>query len=284
VNFWVLTLLNGLTFSMVLFLMAAGLTLIFGLQNILNLAHGSFYILGAYIVIEIVGWHGPYVLGIFAAMVVVGVLGILVYRFLLQRLGQNHLAQVLLTIGIVFIVEDIALAVWGGNVEVIPAPAPFNGVLTVGSVSYPTYWLLVIVVGLITAGCLALIQDHTRLGAMVRAGVDDPEMAQGMGIPLTVISTAVFGGGAALAALGGALAVPITGVGVGTDFQVLLFALVVIVIGGFGSLGGAFIASILIGVLDSVGRAEFPALDLFAVFLPMVIILAVRPTGLLGRK
>jgi branched-chain amino acid transport system permease protein len=282
-TFWVIQALNGISLGMLLFLLAAGLSLIFGLMGIVNLAHGSFYVLGAYVAVSVVGATGNFLFGLAAATAAVAAVGSGLHRGLLHRFQGRELAQVLITFGILFIVSDVSIWIWGGDPRTLPKPSLLEGSLRMGSLTFPVYRLLVIGAGLAVAGALWLFQERTPFGAAVRAGVDDEEMARGVGINTPRLFTVVFALGAGLAALGGVIGGPFVGVYPGADFEVLLLALVVVIIGGLGSLPGAFAGSLLVGLLDNLGKALFPDFALFTIFAPMAVILAVRPTGLFGR-
>jgi len=283
VTFWVIQTLNGVSFGMLLFLLAAGLSLIFGLIRVLNLAHGSFYLLGAYLGLTVLGLTNSFLLALAGAVVGVTLLGIVFERFIIRRIYGDELRQALLTFGFLFVLGDLSLWIWGGSPQTLAKPEAFAGSLRIGGLVFPTYRLLVIVVGAAVGAALWWLQEKTRLGAMIRAGVDDGEMARGMGINTSLLFTIVFALGAGLAAAGGVLGGVIVGVHPGIDLEVLLFAFVVVIIGGLGSLKGAFVGGLLVGLLDTFGKALFPELALFTVFAPMAIILAVRPTGLFGR-
>jgi branched-chain amino acid transport system permease protein len=269
---------------MLLFLLAAGLSLIYGLMRILNLAHGSYYLLGGYIGLTVVRITGSFVLATLAAPVIVALIGIVMERFFLRRFPKQELPQVLLTFGFLFIFADLALWIWGGNPQTLPKPELFASSIWLGSIVFPSYRLFVIVTGVIIGIVLWWFEERSRLGAAIRAAVDDEEMARGVGINVSLLSTAVFGLGAFLAALGGILGGPFIGVYPGADFEVLLLAFVVTIVGGLGSLKGAFTGGLLIGLVDNFGKALFPELALFTVFAPMAIILVIRPTGLFGDR
>src|SRR2546427_1829537 len=283
-TFWITQLLNGISFGMLLFLLAAGLSLIYGLMRILILAHGSYSLLGGYVGLTVVGVTGSFVLAALVGSVTVAFLGIVMERFFLRRFPKQELPQVLLTFGFLFIFADVALWIWGGNPQTLPKPGIFSSSIWLGSIVFPSYRLFVIATGLVIGIGLWWFQERTRVGAMIRAAVDDEEMARGVGINVSLLSTAVFGLGAFLAALGGILGGPFVGVYPGADFEVLILAFVVTIVGGLGSLKGAFIGGLLIGLLDNFGKALFPQLALFTLFAPMAIILAIRPTGLFGRR
>ena len=283
-TFWITQALNGVSFGMLLFLLAAGLSLIHGLMRILNLAHGSYYILGAYVGLSVVQLTGSFVVAAIVAVVTVTLVGIVMERVFLRRVPRDELPQALLTFGFLLIFADLSLWIWGGTPQTLPKPALFNRSVWIGDVVFPSYRLFVLATGIVVGLGLWWLQERTRLGAMIRAAVDDAEMAQGTGIDVSRLSTAVFALGAALAAFGGIIGGAFVGVYPGADFEILLLAFVVVIIGGLGSLKGAFFGGLLIGLLDNFGKALFPELALFTIFAPMAFILAVRPTGLFGAR
>jgi branched-chain amino acid transport system permease protein len=285
VTFWSLQLLNGLSFGMLLFLLAAGLSLIFGLMRILNLAHGSYYLLGAYVALSVVEGTGSLPLATLAGVAVVVALGVVMERFFLRRLPPHEeLPQALLTFGFLLIVGDVALWTWGGTPQSLPKPDALSASVRLGPLVFPVYRLFLIIVGTVIGVALWFLQERTKLGAMVRAAIDDAEIARATGINVSLLSTLVFAVGAALAALGGIMAGPVLGVYPGADFEILLLAFVVVIIGGLGSLKGAFVGGLLVGCLDNFGKVLFPELALFTIFAPMAVILAVRPAGLFGTR
>ncbi len=283
-TFWIVQTLNGISFGMLLFLLAAGLSLIYGLMKILNLTHGSFYLLGGYIGLVVVHRTGSFVLAVFAGSLAIAVIGVLMERFFLRRLHLQELPQALLTFGFLFIFSDLATVIWGGNPQTMPKPAMFNASVQIGALYYPSYRFFIIGFGLAVAALLWWLQDGTRIGAMVRASVDDEEVARALGINVSLLFTLVFALGAFLAALGGVMGGPIVGVYPGADFDVLLLGFVVVIIGGLGSLKGALVGGLIVGLLDNFGKVFFPELALFTIFAPMALILAVRPAGLFGRE
>jgi branched-chain amino acid transport system permease protein len=283
-NFWLIQTLNGISFGMLLFLLAAGLSLIFGLMKVLNLTHGSFYLLGGYVGLTVLHLSGSFVLAVLLGSLAVAAVGVIMERFFLRRLHLQELPQALLTFGFLFIFSDLATVIWGTNPQTIPKPAIFSGALQLGGFFYPSYRLFIIVLGLSIAAVLWWLQDGTRLGAMLRASVDDEEVARALGINVSLLFTLVFGFGAFLAALGGVMGGPIVGVYPGADFDVMLLGFVVVIIGGLGSLKGALIGGLAVGLLDNFGKVFFPELALFTIFAPMAIILALRPVGLFGRE
>jgi branched-chain amino acid transport system permease protein len=282
-DFWISQTFNGLSYGALLFLLASGLSLIFGVMRIVNLAHGSYFMLGGYVGLSAVWRTGSFTAALIAGAVAVGLIGIGMERLFLRRLTGHTLGQVLMTIGFALIFQDLALSIWGGDPYTIPVPPALGGVVRVGASTFPTYRIFIIVVALAVGVALWLGLERTRVGAMIRAAVDDAEMACGVGINVPVVSLAVFALGACLAALGGGIGGAFLGVYPGADFEVLPYAFVVVIVGGLGSLPGAMVGSLLVGLLDNFGKALFPELSYFTLFAPMALILALRPTGLFGR-
>jgi branched-chain amino acid transport system permease protein len=283
-TFWVVQTLNGISFGMLLFLLAAGLSLIYGLMKILNLTHGSFYLLGGYIGLTVVHLTGSLLLAVLIGSLSIALLGAVMERFLLRRFHLQELPQTLLTFGFLFIFSDLAIVIWGGNPQTMPRPALLSESIQIGPFLYPSYRLFIIFFGLGIAALLWWLQDGTRIGAMLRAGVDDEETARALGINVSLLFTLVFALGAFLAALGGVMGGPIMGVYPGADFEVMLLGFVVVIIGGLGSLKGALVGGLIVGLLDNFGKVFFPEFSLFTIFAPMALILAVRPAGLFGRE
>jgi branched-chain amino acid transport system permease protein len=282
--FWVIQTLNGISFGMLLFLLAAGLSLIYGLMKILNLTHGSFYLWGGYIGLMVMHSTGSLVLAAVTGSLAIALLGVFMERFLLRRFHLQELPQTLLTFGVLFILSDLAIVTWGGNPQTMPKPAMLSQSIQFGSFFYPSYRLFIIGFGLAVAALLWWLQEGTRIGAMLRAGVDDEETARALGINVSLLFTLVFALGAFLAALGGIMGGPIMGVYPGADFEVMLLGFVVVIIGGLGSLKGALVGGLIVGLLDNFGKVFFPEFALFTIFAPMALILAVRPTGLFGHE
>jgi len=282
-EFWVAQTFNGLSYGALLFLLASGLSLIFGVMRIVNLAHGSYFMLGGYIGLSVVWRTGNFAAAALASAVAVGLIGVGMERIFLRRLPGQTLGQVLMTIGFALIFQDLALLIWGGDPYTIATPAWLGGVLRVGTLSFPRYRIFIVVVAVVVGVALWLALERTRTGAMIRAAVDDAEMAGGVGINVPVVSLLVFALGACLAALGGVIGGAFLGVYPGSDFEVLPYAFVVVIVGGLGSLPGAMVGSLLVGLLDNFGKALFPELSYFTLFAPMALILALRPTGLFGR-
>lgn len=282
--FWVIQTLNGISFGMLLFLLAAGLSLIYGLMKVLNLTHGSFYLLGAYVGLSVVRLTGSFVLATLAGAGAIALIGVIMERFFLRRFHLQDLPQALLTFGFLFIFSDLAMVIWGSDPQTIPKPAMLDYSVQLGGFYYPSYRLFIIVFGLLVAAFLWWLQEGTRVGAMLRASVDNEEVARALGINVSLLFSLVFALGACLAALGGVMGGPIVGVYPGADFDVLLLGFVVVIIGGLGSLRGALFGGLVVGLLDNFGKVFFPELALFTVFAPMAIILALRPSGLFGRE
>ncbi len=275
--------INGISYAMLLFIMAAGLTLILGVMGILNLAHGSLYILGTLFAITIIQHTDNFLVALLGGAVGVAVIGLLIQRFLLSRIPNLHTPQVLLTFGLVLIFSELSIMFWGGQARLLSRPGFLSSSIQLGTTAFPSYRLALIVAGGIIAILLWLFLEKTKWGAILRAGKDNAEMSEAIGINVPLVFGVVFGIGGFLAGLAGVLGGPIVGFYPEVEWQVLILALVVVVIGGLGSLKGAFIASMFVGLMDNFGRAYFPELAMFLIFLPMAIILAVRPAGLFGR-
>lgn len=275
--------LNGLSFGALLFLLASGLTLVFGLQRIVNLAHGAFYMLGGYIGVIIATTTGNLALAALVSMIAVGVTALVVELGLLRFVRGQEMPEVLLTIGVMFVVADLCLAIFGGDPKTLPSSAAISGALQVGALTYPLYRIFVIGVAVVVGILLALVQSRTRIGAIVRAGVDDREIISAMGVNISWVFTGMFVVGAALAALGGTVGSGVLSIRPGTQNDVLLYALVVIIIGGLGSIKGAAVGAALIGVIDAFAKAWIPEFAYFTIFAPMALVLVFRPTGLFGR-
>jgi branched-chain amino acid transport system permease protein len=286
-TFAAIQVLNGVSLGMVLFLLASGLALITGMMGIVNLAQGSYFLLGAYSGMTLLKFViDNFVLAALVGAIVGAALGVLMQRFFLYRFYKNDLAQVLLTFGFLFMFQDLGYWIFGDmarNATVLSAPGPLALSVRFLGITYPSYRLFLIGFGIVVALGLWLLIERTRVGAIIRAGVDDADMLRAVGVDVPLLFTVVFALGAALAGLGGVIGGPFLGVHPGEDLDVLLLAFVVLIVGGLGSLKGAFIGSLLIGLLDTFGRALFPELSQFTVFAPMALILAIKPSGLFGR-
>ena len=282
-------LLDGLTFGGLLFLIASGLTLTFGLMRTLNLAHAGFYLLGGYLAIETMNRTGNYWLAILVAILVVGLLGMVVERIFIHRfIGldffKNELPQIIVTIGLAYIISDQVLAWFGPAPRIPPLPPMLGDVVKVGDLTYSVFRLALLAAAVLLWLGLYLIIARTKVGAMIRAAVDDPAVASASGVRVNRLFMLVFAAGAALAAFAGVWGGAFIGLAPGTELELLLLALIVVVVGGLGSVGGAFIAAMAVGVVNELGKTMFPELTLFALFAPVAIILLLRPSGIRGER
>ncbi len=296
-------LLNGLQFGLMLFLIAAGLTLVFGIMDIMNLAHGSLYMAGAYVAAETMQRTGSFTLAVLVAVGVTAVVGIILELALMRRLVvRDHLAQVLGTYAVILISNDLVKMIWGPAPVMFNMPAALSGpVEIVPDFLYPAFRLLIIAVGLVVAVALYAFVTRTRAGVLVRAGASNRQMATLMGVRVPVLFLGIFTLGAALAALAGAMLGPINAVQIGMGEDILILVLVCIVIGGIGSIRGAFVGALLVGMVDTAGRAflpmllrtVFPAdvassvgptLAAMSIYLLMAVVLVVKPAGLFPAR
>lgn len=283
-DWFVINLLNGVSYGMVLFLIASGMSIILGAMGITNLAHGAIYMVGAYVGWTVaVKWGVGFGMGLLVGGAVAGLVGFAIERGLLRRLYKQPNEQVLLTFGFVYILTNLCLWIWGGWPR-MPFTAHFlKGSFHIMGRAYPKARVAVILVGLILALCLWWLQDRTRIGAVVRAGMDDKETTMGLGINLERAFSVIFFVSSFIAGMAGVIGAQLLGVRTSLGLDVLLLALIVIIVGGVGSIQGALLGGILIGVIDSFGRAVFPQFAMFTMYVTMIVVLIVRPTGLLGR-
>ncbi len=296
-------LLNGMGYGFMLFLLAAGLTLVFGIMDVMNLAHGSLFMTGAYVAAQAHVHSGSFAAALIIAVVITVMVALLLEVLLMRRLyGRDHLAQVLATFGVILVADDLVKMIWGPSPVMAPTPASLAGPIElIPGLPYPSYRLLILGGGLLVALGLYLLVNHTRVGMRVRAGASDRGMAELMGVRVGRVFNGVFLLGAALAALAGGLMGPIMAVQVGMGESILIPALVVIVIGGIGSVRGALVASMLVGLVDTIGRAFLPMLlratlspttaaDLaplfaeIAMYALMAVVLSFKPTGLFATR
>jgi branched-chain amino acid transport system permease protein len=268
---------------MLLFLLAAGLTLTFGLLRIVNLTHGSYYMLGAYVGFAAIRQTDSFLVGILAGAAAVALVALAMQVFLLERFPKNERAQVLLTFGCLFLIGDQTLWMFGGTPLRIPTPWPFDGSVDIMGRPFPTYRFVLIAVGIAAALFLWWFHERTKIGVWVRGAVHNRDIAQALGVNVPLLTTGVFVLGAALAAAAGVIGGALVGMYPGVDFEILGLTLAIIILGGVGSLSGAFAAALLVGLLDTAGRVLFPEFALFAIFGPMALMLAIRPGGLAGR-
>ncbi|MBN9420978.1 MAG: branched-chain amino acid ABC transporter permease [Candidatus Accumulibacter sp. 66-26] len=294
--------LNGLQFGLMLFLLAAGLTLVFGIMDMINLAHGSLYMVGAYLAAAAAQASGSFLVGVGAAVAGTALLGVALEVSLLRRLyARDHLAQVLATFALILLANEGVRMLWGAQPVLLNAPDALAGPVEIGGFFYPSYRLLIIVVGLAVAALLYWVVARTRVGMWVRAGASNREMTEALGVDVRRLFTVVFACGAGLCALAGALLGPLLAVQVGMGESILILAFVVIVIGGIGSMRGALVGSLLVGLVDTLGRAvlpsllrEFaspevastlgPALASILIYVLMAAILFWRPEGLFPAR
>jgi branched-chain amino acid transport system permease protein len=280
---WVIQTLNSLSLGGLLFMLSSGFALIFGLMRIANLTHGSLFMLGTYVAATVVRAGYGMVVAALVAMLTIALVGGLMERLILRRLANNAQGQVLATLGLSFVAADFCLMVWGGDPLPIETPRIFQAPLQLFGLSFPSYRLAVLGIAILVGILLYLLMERTRLGAMIRAGVDDMPMARAVGIPASLLFTTVFCLGAALAGLGGTLGGPIFNAYPGLDADMLPLALIVVILGGVGSLWGTFVASFIVGFIYTFGITLMPDLAYVILFLPMVVVIAFKPHGLFGR-
>jgi branched-chain amino acid transport system permease protein len=278
-----ISLVNGVAYGSLLFLLAAGFSMIFGVLKVINLAHGSYYLIGAHVAISVFESGGGVLLAALAGAASGALLGAVCERAILYRMQGDYLSQVLSTVGILLILGDLSQVTWGGTPRILSLPPELSFQVPLGAFAYPGDRLVLIAIGAVSALGLWWLVERTVLGAMVRASVDDEEIAQAVGIGAPRLRLAVFAFGGLLAGLSGALGSSIVGAKPGVDLEVFLLALVIVVVGGAGSLVGAYIAALVVGIIDSVGKAFFPEASMFMLFVPMAVFLTFRPSGLFGR-
>jgi branched-chain amino acid transport system permease protein len=283
-NLWLVLAVNSVTLGGLLFLLSAGFSLIFGLMKIPNLTHGSFFMLGAYLAVSLMRWGIDFWTAAILGGLGVALFGGIVERLILRRLPGNELAQVLVTLGLAFMVADVCLMVWTGDPVQVETPRALRGTTAMLGLVFPTYRLAISLIAVVFAAGLWALLERTRLGAMIRAGVDDPAMARVAGIRVSRLFTIVFCLGAWLAGFAGVIGGPILSVYPGLDQEMLPLALVVVILGGSGSLLGSLVGSFVVGFLYNFGQAMFPEIAYVVLFLPMLIVLVVRPQGLFGRQ
>jgi branched-chain amino acid transport system permease protein len=342
VQFWIVQAFNGISYGALLFLVGSGLSLIFGVMRIVNLAHGSYFLLGGYIALSVIWATGSWALSIPIAALCVAGIGLVMERLFLRSAGLENvrnaliavglgvlialaiaravpatagwppfigvtifvalvaffvlsristvaidtdvLRQVLLTVGFAFLFQQAALDIWGGNNMDINPPHELSTSVIIGGIYFPAYRMFMIGLAVAIGVALWLAMEKTRMGAAVRATVDDAQMARGVGIDTNRISMFIFALGAFLAAVGGVIGGGFLGIYPGLDFEMLPLAFAVVIIGGMGSLGGAAIGALAVGLADNFGKALFPEVSYFTLYAPMALILAIKPTGLFGRE
>jgi branched-chain amino acid transport system permease protein len=302
-DYLLLQVLNGVQLGLLMFLLAAGLTLTFGIMDLVNLAHGSLYMMGAYIAWTLIGWTDSFVLGALLALPATFLLGVVVEAAVMRRLyGRDHLDQVLATFGLILFFNELVRAVWGPAGKSIAVPAFLARTVEIlPGVPYPAYRFAIIVTGAAVAALLAWLVARTRLGMLIRAGASNRRMIGALGVNIELLFSLVFGLGALFAGLAGLMAAPLSSVKIGMGDDILIVAFVIIVIGGIGSIKGAFVAAMVVGQIDIIGRAFLPdllktflsnsaassaapAISQVLVYIVMAGVLVWRPTGLFGQR
>jgi branched-chain amino acid transport system permease protein len=277
--------INGVSFAALLFLLASGFTLSFGLMRVVNMAHGAYYLLGGYIGLTLAQRTGSFTLAIIGGGAAVVLFGFLVDRLLIRRTGENHLAQVLLTVGVAFVVGDVALAIWGGDNLKIPVPPFLRGAVELpGGMYYPKYRFVLIFFGVLVGAVLWLLYRKTQIGAVVRAGVDDREQVSATGINIDRLFVITSGLASFLAGIAGVVGGAFLTLYPGAEWEILVYALVVVIVGGLGSLEGAMIGALIVGLLDAYGRWLLPEFSYFVLFGPIALLMLFRPRGLFGTE
>ena len=286
---------NGITLAGLYFLVASGFTLVFGLMRNVNLAHGSLYLLGAYIGFSAANWTGYWLIGVAAGMLSMAAAGVLLQYFVFRRLEGDDLRQTLVTIGISIIAADLMLAIWGGKTYQFSTPEWLDGAVAtpiitavksngdVVFMNYPYYRLLVFVAAVVIGIGLWLLLNKTQMGVMIRAGVDDRAMLAASGVNVQMLFAAVFAVGAGLAGFAGVVGGSVLSIAPGEDVRYLLASLVVVIVGGMGSVTGAAIGALIIGLAEQIGLAYFPTYGVVLTFVIMVFVLAIRPQGIMGK-
>ncbi len=279
-------LLNAIQYGMVLFLVASGLTLVFGILGVINLAHGAFYMIGAYLAYWIATYSGNFGLAVAGSVAIAFVLGWLMEAVLVKRLyGRDHLAQVLLTFGVILVLDEGRQILFGKDVHSVPPPAWLSGSIQLtDNLSYPVYRLAICAFCLIVAAAIFWVIRYTKIGMIVRAGAENREMTRMLGIKFDVVNRYVFAVGIALAAFGGAVVAPVSTVFPGMGDGMLILSFVVVVLGGLGSVAGAAIGALLIGLTDTFGKVFFPSISSILIYVLMAAVLIWRPNGILGRR
>jgi branched-chain amino acid transport system permease protein len=277
--------LNGLTLAGIIFLVSSGFTLVFGVMRVTNLSHGAVYLLGGYIGYSVIGATHNFFYGLAAAAVAMATFGLLLERTLITWLGRSEMSELLATLGLIYVLDDVALAIWGGSPLTINLPGVLgkSSTLPLDGVVYPNGRIFILGVSIVVALGLYYLLRRTRVGAIIRAGVDDREMVNALGINVRLVFSLVFMLGALLAGFAGVLGGTVLGLYTGADSDILLFALAVVIVGGLGSYEGAILGSIVIGLVDTYGTAYFPAVAYSILFIPVIAVLLVKPQGLLGR-
>lgn len=276
---------NGIQYGLILFLIASGLTLIFGIMGIINLAHGAFYMLGAYVAFGIAKASGSLLIAVFGAMATMAILGFLIERVLIGRLyDRNHLDQVLVTFGLILVFDEAQRIIWGSDVHSVAIPPILASSFQLSDImAFSYYRIFVTVICALLAVAMALIIQKTKLGMWIRAGASNREMVSSLGVDINMLFALVFAAGAAITGFAGAISVPLTSVSPGMGDAIIIISFVVVVIGGVGSVKGAFFGALLIGLAETFGRVLLPQFSSFLVYAIMAAVLLWRPQGLFAR-
>jgi len=276
--------LNGLSYAFILFLLAAGFSLTFGVMGVLNLSHGALFVFGTYVGLQVIDSLSYFWLAVILAAVALAVIGFLLYYIALKRLYNRVPEQAVLTIGLSYVIANVVLWIWGPRAQIAQTPEILAGALKVGALSFPIYRVFICGVGLVVLALLWWIQDRTRWGAIIRAGMDNKEMTVSLGVNYGFVSTLVFILGIALAGVAGILGAPILGVYPSMGDNLILLSLIVVVVGGTGYIQGTMLGALVIGLVDTFGKAYIPDAAMFFAYIIFLVILLVRPSGLIGRK
>lgn len=276
--------INGIAFGGLLFILASGFSLALGVLRVINIAHGAFYLLCVYLGVTIARIGGGFLSALIVNSLAIMVVAALLHRLLLRRFNLAPLPQVLATYGVTLIIAQSVRLIWGGYTEVMDVPSALDGTLVLFGTIVPIYRLFLIGVAVVLALTLWLLIDRTQLGALVRASVDDEEIARSIGIDVDRLATMLFAFTGFLVGMGGAFGAPLLGGYPGVEWEILTLTLIVVVVGGLGSIAGAFIGSLMVGILWNVGIAYFAQYAYFVLFAPMILVLSLRPRGLLGKK
>lgn len=286
INFLLAQTLNSMQYGLILFLIASGLTLIFGIMGIINLAHGAFYMLGAYLLYATIGMTANFAISILVSIVIGAIIGFLLEWLLISKMyDKNHLFQVLMTFALILIFEDLRSIAFGDDVHAVSVPLLLSGTITLtDNMTYPIYRLFISLVCIFIALGLWFLINKTKLGMYIRAGAENRDIIQALGINIKVLYRIVFSLGAAMAVFAGALYAPVSTVYPGMGNTILIISFIIVIIGGIGSIAGAFIAALLLGFIDTFGKVYFPGFAGILIYVFMAVILLIKPEGLFGKK
>ena len=278
-----LTLLNGVTIGSLLFVMAIGLNLSFGLLRIVNLSHGAFYLLGGYVGLWAYRFTDRWVPALIIGGLALGLVALLQERLLLRRVRGNATSETLVTLSAAMIISDLTIVIWGGNPKMIRIPSPLQGFVTVGTRNFPIYNVFVFCFAVSLALAIWLVLKRTKIGMIIRAGVDNYEITAALGIDIRLIFSLVFTAAGIMAGIAGFIGGTFLMVAPGEDWRILSFTLLVVIMGGMGSFEGTIVGALIIGMILSITSAYFPQFSLFLMFAPVAVLLVVKPNGLFGK-